>query len=294
MDGVETVKKYGAQDMVSPLRKVLVKRPDRAFEVKDPKKWHYTSRPNLYRSTVEHDYLVNQLKQHNVQVYYHSEYYPELADSIFVFDPVLITKKGAVILRMGKVLRRGEEDAMEKCLTKLGIPILYRLDGDATAEGGDTVWLDENTLLVGQGYRTNAEGLKQLQEALDPIGVDVIGVDLPNWEGKDACLHLMSLISPVDVTKAVVYKKLLPVKAVKLLEERGYTFIEVPDEEFLTMGPNVLTIRPGLVVALNSNPITIKRMEQSGIRVIKYRGDEISHKAEGGPTCLTRPLLREF
>ncbi len=286
------IKSYGAQNMISPLRKVLVKRPDKAFAVNDAQKWHYTSCPDLKRAQQEHDAFVQILKDHNVQIFYHDEFLPELADAIFVHDPVLITDKGAIILRMGKALRSDEPNAIVRCLECLGIPILYQLNGQATAEGGDCLWLDEKTLAVGRGFRTNDDGLKQLTDVLKQIDVDVIPVQLPFFQGPEACLHLQSLISLVDEKVAVVYKSLLPVSFVTLLQEQGFTLIDVPNEEFLTMGSNILAIKPGLVLTIEGNPVTKKRLEDEGITVLVYHGDEISHKAEGGATCLTRPLLR--
>ena len=154
------------------------------------------------------------------------------------------------------------------------------------------MWLDEKTFLVGQSFRTNEEGFRQFVEALNPLGVDVIPVDLPYWEGKDACLHLQSLISLVDEKVAVVFKKYMAVNLIKLLENRGFDLIDVPEEEFMTMGPNILAIRPGVVLTIEGNPITKQRMEQKGIQVHTYQGNELSLKAEGGATCLTRPLWR--
>ena len=283
---------FGCQDMVGPLRKVLVRRPGEAFANADPKKWHYTSPPDLAIAQQEHDGLVAILKKEGVDVVYHDDEHPGLADSIFVYDPALVARRGAIVLRMGKDLRRGEEEALEKRLGSEGIPTLLKLRGDATVEGGDTLWLDHQTLAVGQGYRSNEEGLRQLREGLAPFDIQVIGVELAHWDGEEACLHLMSLISPVADHTAVVYRRLLPVPFIKRLQAMGYTLIDVPDREFLTMGPNVLAIRPGVVLALDGNPITKSRMEAAGIHVYSYKGDELSLKAEGGPTCLTRPLLR--
>ncbi len=283
---------YGSQSMVESLRIVLVRRPDQAFAVTDPAKWHYAGRPDLETAQREHDALVEIMRQAGAQVTYHGESLPDHADAIFVHDPVIVTDRGAVILRMGKTLRCGEEMAIERCLTELGIPILYRLHGSAAAEGGDLLWLDHDTLAVGQGFRTNEEGLRQLQSALAGLDVTIIPVPLPYHGGPQACLHLMSLISVVDHLLAVVYLPLLPVPFCQYLERRGFRLIEVPDREFPTMGPNVLALAPGQCVMLDGNPITKRRLEEAGCTVQTYLGRELSLKAEGGPTCLTRPLLR--
>ncbi|MEA2603569.1 MAG: dimethylargininase [Acidobacteriota bacterium] len=283
---------YGSQSMVAPLRRVLVRRPDAAFGGADPAVWHYTSRPDLAAAQREHDALVDLLRAAGAEVVEHAAPQPERADAIFVFDPVLITDRGAVLLRMGKALRRGEEEAMGRRLQEVGVPILGALGGEATAEGGDLLWLDRHTLAAGHGFRTNAEGLRQLREILGPLDVEVVPVELPYFGGPEACLHLLSLISLVDDDLAVVYPPLLAVPFWRRLRDRGIRLVEVPEEEFPTQGPNVLALGPRKALMLEGNPATRRRLEEAGCEVVTYVGREISLKAEGGPTCLTQPLLR--
>ena len=197
--------------MFAPLHSVLVRRPDAAFGAADPARWHYTDQPYLPLAQQEHDAFVNTLLGAGVEVLYHDAPLPDHADAIFVHDPALLTERGAIILRMGKALRQGEEAALALSLRRLGVPILSELSGAAMAEGGDLLWLDERTLAVGLGFRTNAAGFDQLGEALAGLGVALVPVQLPYFEGPDACLHLMSLISLVDRDLAVVYRPLLPV-----------------------------------------------------------------------------------
>ncbi|HLH63301.1 MAG TPA: arginine deiminase family protein [Ktedonobacteraceae bacterium] len=287
------MKQFGSQSMIEPLRKVLVKRPEESFAVDDPAAWHYTARPDLPAARQEHDNLVALLWQAGAEVIYHDEPQPGRADAIFVFDPALVTDHGAIILSMGKPQRRGEEAAMARCFEQVGIPILYTLHGEARAEGGDLLWLDHDTLAVGLGFRTNTAGFDQLREALHTIGVRVFPVELPYYTGPEACLHLLSLISIVDRNVAVVYPPLLAVPFWQELKRRDFNLIEVPDAEFATMGPNVLALAPGRCLMLEGNPITRRRLEETGCHVMTYRGNEISLKAEGGATCLTRPILRE-
>ncbi len=173
------IRHYGSQSMVAPLRTVLVKRPDAAFAVEDPLAWHYSNRPDLAIAQQEHDALADLLRQGGAEVLYHDEPQPNHADAIYTFDPAIVTDHGTIILSMGKPQRRGEEAAMARRFEELGIPLLYTLHGEALAEGGDLLWLDHDTLAVGLGFRTNAEGLRQLQEALSSIGVQVIPVELP-------------------------------------------------------------------------------------------------------------------
>jgi N-dimethylarginine dimethylaminohydrolase len=283
---------YGSQSMVAPLRRVLVRRPDASFAVDDPERWHYTSRPDLAAAQQEHDALAGILRRAGAEVIAHDAPQSGRADSIFVFDPALVTDRGAIILRMGKQLRRGEEQAMAQRLAQLDVPVIAELCGEACAEGGDLLWLDHDTLAVGLGFRTNAEGMRQLRDALHPIGVAIVPVELPYYTGPDACLHLLSLISLVDHDLAVVYPPLLAVPFYQELMRRGFRLIDVPDTEFATMGTNVLALAPGECLMLAGNPITQARLEAAGCEVLTYRGDEISLKAEGGPTCLVKPILR--
>jgi len=279
--------------MIAPLKTVLVKRPEEAFAVADPVVWHYTARPDLAIAWQEHDALASLLRQAGAEVMYHDEAQPEHADAIFTFDPAIVTDKGAIILSMGKPQRRGEEAVMARRFESLGVPIHYTLHGDARAEGGDLLWLDHDTLAVGLGFRTNAEGLRQLREALAAIGGAVLPVELPYYTGPEACLHLLSLLSIVDDRLAVVYPPLIAVPFWQELKRRDFRLIEVSEEEFATMGTNVLALAPGKCLMLEGNPITQKMLERAGCEVVTYRGNEISLKAEGGPTCLTRPVWRE-
>ena len=283
---------YGSQSMVDRLQSVIVRRPDAAFGTADPATWHYTSPPDLTAAQAEHAHLVSLLTAAGAEVVYHDAPLPDHADAIFVHDPVLVTNEGAIILQMGKPLRRGEEAALEATLHKMGVPIHYRLSGEATAEGGDLLWVDQKTLAVGRGFRTNEAGLAQLRQAV-PADVEVVSVDLPYFQGPEACLHLMSFISIVGHDLAVVYAPFMPVPFWQLLERRGFRFVEVPEEEWATMGPNVLALAPNECVLLENNVITQARLEAAGCIVHTYKGNELSLKAEGGATCLTRPVWRQ-
>jgi N-dimethylarginine dimethylaminohydrolase len=283
---------FGGQNMYQPLRRVLVKRPDETFAVQDPDRWHYLASPDLEAARQEHDTLVETLRQSGAKVHYHDAPQPDRADAIYVYDPLLVTDQGAVVLSMGKDLRRGEEAALAQRLRDLGIPTLFSLEGDARAEGGDLLWLDEGTLAAGIGFRTNQEGVTQLRAGLEPLGIDVLAFELPYFTGPEACLHLLSLISILDRDLAVVYPPLMPVPFWMEIEARGFQLVVVPDEEFETMGTNVLALGPRSCLVLEGNPRTRRGLEEAGCKVLSYRGQEISLKCEGGPTCLTRPLLR--
>jgi len=278
---------YGA------LKKVLVRRPDAAFAVPAPDEWNYAGTPNLEVAQAEHDQLTEVLRGAGTEVIYHDESLPDHADSVFVFDPVLVTGRGAIVLRMGKELRDGEETALSGKLKALGLPVISSLTGVATAEGGDLLWLDSRTLAAGRGFRTNAEGVTQLRGILQELGIQLQAFDLPYLSGPRACLHLLSLISILDRDLAVVYPPLMPVALWEELQRRELEIVEVPEQEFASMGPNVLALGPRKCLALEGNPVTRRRLEDAGCEVFTYRGGELSLKAEGGPTCLTLPLERQ-
>jgi len=285
---------FGGQNMVGRLRRVVVRRPDEAMAAADPAAWHYASRVVLAGAQAAHDALTTILRDEGVDVIYHDEPLPHLADSIFVYDPVLVADAGAIILQLGKTLRRGEEDAFERLLRRLGVPILGRLGGEALGEGGDMFWLDPETLAVGVGFRTNYEAVRQLRAILGPAGIMVLSFELPCLGGPEACLHLMSLISPVDVDLAVAYPPLMPVPLWQELHRRGMHLLEVPEDEFLRwQGTNVLALAPRRVVMLEGNPVAKRLLEENRCTVSTFPGKDLSFKTEGGPTCMTRPILRD-
>ena len=215
---------------------------------------------------------------------------PGNLDSIYVYDPVLIAPGGrAILLNPGKTGRRGEPEALRPDLEAAGVTIAGRLGGGEFAEGGDTIWLDESTLLVGRTYRTNDAGIAALRRTLP--GVEVSAFDLPHHRGSGEILHLRSLLNPIAPDLMVAYLPLLPVPLVELLEDREVRLVEVPDEEFETMGPNVLGLAGGRqALAFAGNEETRRRLQAAGVDVLVYEGDEISRNGDGGPTCLTLPL----
>lgn len=285
---------HGAQSMVGKLRRVVVRPPDAAMAAADPGRWHYTAAIDIDEARRTHQLLVDALIHAGVDVIVHDAPLPEHSDSLFVFDPVLVTDAGTVVLRMGKPLRRGEEEPLAQCLETHGVPVLARLAGPATAEGGDMVWIDHDTLAVGRGFRTNDEAVRQLRSILAPLGVTVLDFDLPFFTGPEACLHLLSLISPVAERLAVAYPPLMPTGFWRELHERGWRLLEVPYEEFAsTQATNVLAVEPGEVIMLEDNPATHRMLLGAGCEVRTFPGRELSFKAEGGPTCLTRPVLRD-
>jgi arginine deiminase len=289
---------FGSQSMVTRLRRVIVKRPEEAFRSRDQiqKEWKdlgYTRPPDLQTAAQGHLKFVDLMKQAGAEVLYLPADDRTNLDSLYAHDPVLVTDRGAIIFQTGKVARRGEGPAFADAFKGWDVPIFGAIDGPATAEAGDMVWLDHDTLLVGRGFRTNALGIERLSDLLSPLGVTVIPVELPYWNGPADVLHLMSFISLLDDDLAVVYRRILPVPLFELLTVFGVELVDVPEEEYETLGCNVLAVAPRSVIMVSGNPITKSRLEAAGCTVAEFDGSEICLPGAGGPTCLTRPLFRE-
>jgi len=281
-------KLYGCQSMTGDLRRVLVRAP-RAEDLRGWQACGWRAEPDAAAIAREHEAFCSLLEEAAADVVLAESEADGNPDAIYTYDPALVTGEGALLLHPGKEIRRTEVDAMAEDFERAGVPVAGRLDEPAWAEGGDCCWLDERTLLVGCGYRTNEAGIERLRELLSDV--EVIAYDLPHWHGRGEVMHLMSLISPLAPDLAVVYEPLLPTRLAQLLEQRGVELVPVPDEEFDSMGSNVLALAPRVALAVEGNPRTRERMERAGVEVLTYRGEELS-KGGGGPTCLTRPLLR--
>ena len=283
---------FGGQSMSAPLRRALVRAPAPPATADDFAAFGYPRPVDYSAAERQHAAFAGLLAGAGVDVIAAGPDDPGLLDAIFAYDPSIITDAGAVLLRPGKALRLPEVARHEATYRELGIPILGRIEAPGTVEGGDTLWLDERTLAVGRGYRTNDAGIDQLRRILASIGVEVVRTELPHWRGPAECLHLMSFISPVAADLAVVYLPLMATPFVEELRRRQLRLIEVPDEEFDTHGCNVLALAPMKVLVCDGSPVTQARLEGAGCEVLVYDGSEISHNRAGGPTCLTRPILR--
>jgi N-dimethylarginine dimethylaminohydrolase len=275
----------GYESMTGDLRRVLVRAPS------DLQGWQecgWRAEPDAAAIGREHEALCAILERAGAEVVL-AESPSENADAVYVFDPALVGERGAILLNPGKELRRAEPAALAQDFERVGVPVTGRLEVDEWAEGGDLIRLDEHTLLAGRGYRTNDTGLARLSELLPDV--EVVVFDLPHWHGAGEVMHLLSLLSPLAPDLAVAYPPLLPTRLAQLLDERGIEIVAVPDEEFVTMGSNVLALAPRAALAVEGNPETRRRLERAGVEVEVYEGAELS-KGDGGPTCLTSPLLR--
>lgn len=281
---------------VDPIAMLVVKHAREAFGDADAvaAQWqalNFTSAPDFPKALAEYDALLALLRQSGATLHQLPADHAAGIDSIYVRDASIVTPRGVVLCRMGKALRAGEPEAQARAFAAWGIPVLGAIEPPGQIEGGDVVWLNERTIAVGRGYRTNDAGIAQLRGFLDPA-VELIIVPLPHWRGPGDVFHLMSILSPVDHDLAVVYSPLMPVSFRERLLSGGHRLVEVSDDEFATMGANVLALAPRRCVMLDGNPRTRALLERAGAHVDVYDGLEISVKGGGGPTCLTRPILR--
>lgn len=285
------------QSEVGRLKSVLIKHARDAFGCDSTiaEQWrelNYTEQPAFDRAVAEYERFVALLVEFGVETHFLPQDATAGLDSMYTRDASIICEKGAILCSMGKAARRIEPAAQEAAFRELGIPICGAIVGHGRVEGGDAAWLDERTLAVGRGYRTNHEGIRQLEELLSDSIDELIVVPLPHHRGPSDVFHLMSIISPIDRDLALVYSPLMPVPFREMLLSRGFKLVEVPKREFDSMGCNVLAVAPRECIMIAGNPETRHRLEAAGATVHELVGAEICAKGCGGPTCLTRTLER--
>lgn len=288
---------YGCQSMVGKVEAILIKRPEQAFISQEnlDQTWEafrYFGCPDYQKVLEEYDAFEKIIKDNVENVYYLPQDDRTGLDSIYTHDPLKITKKGAIYFPMGKELRSREYMATQAYLESIGIPTLGHITPPGKMEGGDVLWIDERTVAIGRGYRTNDEGIRQFKELTKGLVDEYIIVPMPHGDGVDCCLHLMSIISFVDTDKAVVYSKFMPVFFREYLLERGIRLIECNDKEYDYLGSNLLALAPGKCVLIDGCPEIRRKVEEAGVTVYTYEGKELSYRGTGGPTCLTCPLYR--
>ncbi len=287
---------FGVSSSVAFLHRVAMRRPTAILEA-DPVVWHYAKQPDAARLTAQFDAFVALLEACGTDVEWLDDPAEQdgLADSIFTYDPSFTIADGAIVLRPGKALRSGEAELHERFYERIGLPVLGRIEAPGVIEGGDMFWLDDHTIAVGRGFRTNQAGIDQFAAIVEPRGIDLAVFDLPFHHGPEACLHLMSLVSPLADDLALVHLPLLPVALRQTMLDLGYRLLAAPAEEFdasLGLNLNVLATAPGEVLAIAGFEQTHALMGDAGCVVTAFEADELCIPCEGGPTCLTRPLWR--
>ena len=284
-----STRRFGAQSMTAPLHEALVKRPGEAFgRAHDVPAYGFLHTVDLTAARRQHDAFCAILAGLGVSVH-QLEAETSSPDLVYTFDPALVTDRGVILLRSGKPTRRGEEAAVEAWAEASDIPVLGRLEQPSTADGGDTFWLRPDLFCVGRSLRTNDAGARRLAEL---VGGDVRVFDVPYANGPAECLHLLSLVSPIADDLAVVFLPQLPVGLHELLREHGVDLVPVPEAEMATQGCNILAVRPGVVVMVEGNPVTQRALVERGCEVHTFDGSEVCINGSGGPTCITRPILR--
>ena len=289
---------YGAQDMVSSLKKVLMKKPQNYMSKVNLKKWNYES--PLSQKIIEENYnefyqIIKNSVAEIVDLNIENEN-EELCDSIFTHDPSLVINEGAIILNMGKNLRKKETEEHEKLYNSIDIPIIGKIIDEGTVEGGDCLWIKNNTLLVGESFRTNPSGINQLKKILNNYDVKVIPIKLPKQNNVNSCFHLMSLVSMLDHDLAIGCMSLLSFDLIKIFNDNNIKLISIPEDEYFkskTLAVNILTLSPRELVLIKGYPKTAELLLNEGSHINLFNGNELCIKAEGGPTCLTRAILRQ-
>lgn len=280
-----------------PLESVVIKPVSTAFSSDSSiseqwKELNYLSKPDFEEAVTEYKAFESILKQQQTEILHLPEQKDVGMDSAYCRDASIATDFGMILCNMGKKERDQEPRAQKTFFREQNIPVLGEILFPGTLEGGDVAWLDKTTLAVGHTYRTNEAGIEQLTQLLEPRGVKVMVVDLPHYKGPSDVFHLMSIFSPVAEKLAVIYSPLMPIRFRNELLIRGFEFVEVPEEEFDSMGCNVLALGPKKCVMLKGNPVTEKGLLDHGCEVYTYKGEHISVMGGGGPTCLTRPIKR--
>ena len=278
---------YGVTSMISPLRRVLVRRPATAGD------WAGAAwrTPDPGRLAAQHEAFCELLADLGPEVEIAAAL-DDQVDAVYMHDPLLMSARGGIPLRMAKPARREEPGHAAQELERLGVPVLGTLEAPAYADGGDHYWIDERTMAIGLGYRTNRAGADALARLVEPEGATVEAYDMPHDQGPGSVLHLQSFLSGVAENLCVVYEPLAPVRLLQDLRARGTEWIAIDRDAYLAMGCNILAVRPGVVVMVDGVPGVRAALEQRGVEVHVYDGSELSLKGDGGPTCLTQPLLR--
>jgi len=284
--------------MVDPLRRVIMKSPVTAWKnTNNVKKYwkdlHFISQPKFDKAVLQYNQLTSLIKSFGAEILMLPKNDETNLDSIYTHDAGIATSEGIIICNMGKKVRKNEPVALKNFLIENNIPIIGEIKDPGIIEGGDIIWINERTVAVGEGYRTNKKGIQQLRDILANQVDDIISVPLPHWLGPENCLHLMSNISPIDHNLYLIYPKLLPVKFIKFLKSLNIKLIKVPDKEYESMACNVLPLAPKKCIMMSGNPITKTLLESNNVEVFTYDGSEVSLKGAGGPTCLTRPIYRQ-
>lgn len=287
----------GTLSEVGRITRIALRKPEQAFVNQEHidvqwRQLNYTDRPSYDKAVKEYNQFVSLLQEFGMKIDFLPADERLTMDSLYVRDAALVSHEGVILCNMGKPQRAHEPEVAKNAFINADVPVLDTIDGKGQLEGGDIVWLDNETMAVGRTYRTNDEGIRQLHSLVGEK-VEVVTVPLPHYRGPTDVFHLMSILSPVDYDLALVYSPLMPIPFREFLVDRGIQLLEVPQNEFETMGCNVLAVAPRECIMLKGNPQTKTLLEQAGARVWEINGKEISVKGQGGPTCLTRPLVRK-
>ena len=291
------MKQFGSQDMISELKKVLMKKPQKFMSKVDKKKWNYKKTLEQYMIEDNYNNFIKIIESFDIEIIYLNleDENEELCDSIFTHDPSLVIDEGAIILNMTKKLRTPEVFEHINLYKSLNIPIIGRIVDNGKVEGGDCLWINKKTLLVGESYRTNLVGINQLKIILEKFNICVIPIKLPKLSNNKSCFHLMSIVSMLDNDLVIGYKNFITNELFEIFNRQKIKIIEIPQDEYLrsdTLAVNMLAISPRNIIALEGFPKTVNILDKHNCKISLFNGNDLCIKTEGGPTCLTRPILR--
>ncbi|MCL6450706.1 MAG: amidinotransferase [Acetobacteraceae bacterium] len=294
---------WGADDDVGRLRVCLVGRPPSSaapFErgaydpstgcLVDPEgRWYWRSDrpPDVELINLQHQGLRRALEAEGVRVeVVETPQDGRALNAMFVRDQAAVVRGGAIVSRMGPLMRRGEEIYMARKLAALGVPILRTISGTGLFEGGSFARLDRSHAAVAESCRTNPEAIRQISEVLAPMGIEVITVPVTGYS-----LHIDGCLVMVDRDKALLATPRLPFFLLQRLEELGIVAVEAhPQDDFFAV--NCLAVRPGRVLMCDGAERTAELLAKRGVEVVTVDYSEVK-KAGGGIHCSTLPVLRD-
>jgi N-dimethylarginine dimethylaminohydrolase len=283
--------------MTGELRRVMVCPPGNAgWNSSKAGSWRelgFQHAPDFAAAQRQHEILCRLLEDAGAEVVRLPPTESLTLDAVYAHDASLATDYGLVLMNPGKASRVAEAQAHADFCVGLGIPVFDEIRSPGTVESGDMVWLDSQTMLIGSGFRTNKAGIDQMRMLLAPKNVEVLSAPLPYGPGPSVCLHLMSLMSMLDEKTILVDLPWLAVETVELLKAREFRLVEIEYSERETLACNVLALGRKRLIAIEENVKTNRRMRDAGFDVRTFPGSEICINGAGGPTCLTRPLLRK-
>ncbi|MCD6359241.1 MAG: amidinotransferase [Armatimonadetes bacterium] len=280
----------GINTQYKPLKAVLLHRPGPELsELVDPDSVQMLDIPDTELASTQYDAIAEAYTANGAKVHYVDPPAVPTPNQMFVADLMFMTPEGAILARPASTVRAGEERWVARRLAELGIPILACIRGKGVFEGADAAWINENTVMVATGHRTNHEALRQLTALFNEMNVELVHVGLPYGS-----MHLMDTLRIVDKDLALCWPGRVPYDAVAELRDRGFSVYFIPDLAEATQGMplNFVTLAPRRILMPGGNPVTEAFYRELGIDYTTVTINELI-KAAGAIGCLSGILERE-